>query len=124
MAAIIDMFGCEWNVNRVAEAAGLSALTALEYEQMVLEHTIRERQWLQEELRKFGFRVMESVANFVFFEAPAKGKMNLGQWLLERDIEVCSCDKYKNASADYYRVAINTHDNNVKLIEMIGGWEK
>ena len=122
LASTIDMFGCEWNVNRVAEAAGLAALESIDYEQMVLEHTTRERKWLQQELSNFGFRVMDSVANFVFFEAPAGEKMNLGQWLMERDIEVCPCDKYKNASADYYRVAINTHDNNVKLIDMIGGW--
>lgn len=118
----IDLYGCDWNVNRVAEAAGLAALAALDYEQMVLEHTTKERTWMQEELKKYGFRVMDSVANFVFFEAPAGDKMNLGKWLMERDLEVCSCDKYKNAGADYYRVAINTHENNAKLIETIGGW--
>lgn len=124
LAAKIDKFGCEWNVNRVAEAAGLAALEDIAYEQMVLEHTTRERQWMQEALREYGFRVMDSVANFLFFEALPEGRENLGKWLLDRDIEICPCDKYKNASADYYRVAINTHENNVRLIETIGEWLK
>lgn len=122
LAKKIDRYGCDWNVNRVAEAAGLAALEALEYENIVLEHTTKEREWMMQELRKYGFRVMDSVANFVFFEAPADGKENLGKWLLERGIEICPCGKYKNASDDYYRVAINTHDNNARLIEAIGGW--
>ena len=124
LAAKIDQYGCDWNVNRVAEAAGLAALEAIEYEERVLAHTTKERQWMQEQLRNYGFRVMDSVANFLFFEAEPGGRMNLGKWLLERDIEICPCDKYRNASEDYYRVAINTHENNVRLIEAIGGWLK
>ena len=100
------------------------ALEAIEYEERVLAHTTKERQWMQEQLRNYGFRVMDSVANFLFFEAEPGGRMNLGKWLLERDIEICPCDKYRNASEDYYRVAINTHENNVRLIEAIGGWLK
>ena len=50
----IDKFGCDWNVNCVAEAAGLEALKSADYESKVLAYVESEREWLYEELVRLG----------------------------------------------------------------------
>lgn len=122
LAGRIDHAGCDWNVNIVAEAAGLASLESEDYENKVLEYTTREREWMAQKLSDYGFRVMDCVANFLFFQASSNGKDSLGDYLMQQDIEIRKCGDYENAADDYYRVAVNLHENNVKLIEAIGGW--
>ena len=56
----IDKFGCDWNVNCVAEAAGLEALKSADYESKVLAYVESEREWLYEELVRLGLKVARS----------------------------------------------------------------
>ncbi|MFR0985302.1 MAG: pyridoxal phosphate-dependent aminotransferase [Frisingicoccus sp.] len=62
----IDKFGCDWNVNCVAEAAGLEALRSADYESKVLAYVETERKWLYEELMRLGLKVVSGQTNYLF----------------------------------------------------------
>jgi len=133
---IIDKFGCDWNINCVAEAAGLEALKSADYEEEVRAYVEKERKWLYDKLKALGLRVVAGQANYLLFEAPEGGraasesdekapeggKGPLGEWLLRRGIMVRCCDDYENLDENFYRIGINTHEANELLIEKIGEW--
>lgn len=131
---IIDKYGCDWNVNCVAEAAGLEALRSTDYEKEVLNYVEKEREWLYQKLTGMGFKVVPGKANYLLFEAPEKDlktpetdrgerfREPLGDWLLRRGIMIRCCDDYENLNEKFYRIGINTHEANEKLVEKIGEW--
>lgn len=118
----IDKFGCDWNVNCVAEAAGLEALRSADYESKVLAYVETERKWLYEELMRLGLKVVSGQANYLLFEAPCGTKEPLGDWLLRQGIMIRCCDDYVNLNENFYRIGINIHEANKVLIEKIGEW--
>ena len=118
----IDKFGCDWNVNCVAEAAGLEALCSADYENKVLAYVEAEREWLYEELMRLDLKGVSGQANYLLFEAPCGAKEPLGEWLLRQGIMIRCCDDYVNLNENFYRIGINTHEANKVLIEKIGEW--
>lgn len=126
---VIDKFGCDWNVNCVAEAAGLEALKSADYEKEVLVYVEKEREWLYKELTRMGLRTVHGQANYLLFEAPESGrkasegaKGSLGNWLLGQGMMIRCCDDYENLNENFYRIGINTHEANRALVEKIGEW--
>ena len=131
---VIDKFGCDWNVNCVAEAAGLEALKSADYEKEVLVYVEKEREWLYKELTRIGLRTVHGQANYLLFEAPESGrkasegevlesaKGSLGNWLLSQGMMIRCCDDYENLNENFYRIGINTHEANRALVEKIGEW--
>jgi threonine-phosphate decarboxylase len=133
LADRIDKAGCNWNVNCVAEAAGLEALRSQAYEKQVLDYVEAERKWLYERLSGMGFRVIPGQANYLLFEVlkntgrksgscEGHEREPLGAWLLRRGIMIRSCDDYENLDGNFYRIGINTHESNEQLIIKIGEW--
>lgn len=120
---IVDRFGCDWNVNCVAEAAGLAALKSADYEKKVLDYVEKEREWLYGELTRMGLKTVHGQANYLLFEAPeADGRPALGDWLLHQGMMLRCCDDYINLNENFYRIGVNTREANEKLIEKIGEW--
>ena len=140
---IIDKFGCDWNINCVAEAAGLEALKSADYEKKVRAYVEKERKWLYDKLKGLGLRVVDGQANYLLFEVPEscrkapeearkipessrktpkERKSPLAEWLLRQGIMIRCCDDYENLDENFYRVGINTHEANEMLIEKIGEW--
>lgn len=122
MADRVDHFGCDWNINCVAEAAGLEALKSEAYEEEVRSYIAKERKWLREALLGLNLKVIDGRANYLLFKASKADREPLGEWLLKRGIMIRCCDDYENMTGDYYRIGINTHEMNCKLVEEIGGW--
>lgn len=120
----IDKFGCDWNVNCVAEAAGLEALKSADYESKVLAYVESEREWLYEELVRLGLKVVPGQANYLLFKVSCGDREPLGDWLLRQGIMLRCCDDYENLNENFYRIGINTHEANKTLIEKIGEWLK
>ena len=130
----IDKFGCDWNVNCVAEAAGLEALRSEDYEKEVLAYVENEREWLYKELIRMGLKTVHGQANYLLFEVPENGRKapeggtrqsvrgSLGDWLLTQGMMIRCCDDYENLNENYYRIGINTHEANKALVKKIGEW--
>lgn len=106
-----------WNVSVPAQAAGVAALSEGAFLRKAKEVIQEERTWLSEELKKAGFYVCPSDANFLLFHGP----IHLHAALLEQGIAVRNCENYYGLSAGWYRIAVKRHEENQILISAIRG---
>lgn len=104
-----------WNVSSVAQAAGEAALQNKEYMQMTRNYVRKERKFLKSQLIKLGFNNVSGEANYLFFKGTAK----LKEQMLAKGILIRSCDDYYGVPAGYYRIAVKTHDENIRLLEAL-----
>jgi histidinol-phosphate aminotransferase len=104
-----------WNVNAVAQTAGLIALKNGNYLEQC-EVKIREaKQFLMKELTAAGFTVLPSKTNFFLVKAGNGGEFR--RTLLGHGIMVRDCGSF--GLAEYVRIAARTMPECRKLIETI-----
>lgn len=101
-----------WNVSIPAQAAGIAACKEDTFVQESRAYVAVQRDYLQTELRKLGFVVYESKANFIFFEGP----IGLYEACLREKILIRSCSNYDGLGDTYYRIAVKTQEENEVLI--------
>ena len=109
--------GQDWSVSTLAQAAGLSALDEEEYLAKSKEYIKKERSYLLQNLRKLGFNVYGSEANYIFFSA--KNIPQLAEKLQKEDFLIRKCANYHNLDEDYYRIAVRTTSHNKLLIKAV-----
>ena len=93
-------------LDRLALAAGKAAMEDVEYFRQTREKIIRTREATARRLRKLGFQVCDSNANFIFITHPALPGGELQRKLRERGVLVRWFDKPRIRS--YLRVSIGT----------------
>ncbi len=106
-----------YNVNRMTDAAGTAALKNNDYYMKNCETIIQNRDWTISELKKLGFEVLDSKANFVFAKNDKIGGEKLYTELKNRGILVRHFSK--EIICQYNRITIGTIDQMKKLIETI-----
>ena len=104
-----------WNVSSLAQAAGLAALQEGEFLQKTRTLIFKERSFMAAELRKLGFWVSDSAANYLLFQGP-KG---LDQALKQKKISIRSCSNYYGLTDGWYRTAVRLPEENRALLEAI-----
>ena len=106
----------EWNLSVFAQAAGVACTGQRAYVEKALDYVKKERKFLIDGLKKFGFRVYDSDTNFIliYSERP------LYEMLLQRGILVRDCANFKGLSKGFYRIAVKQRKDNEKLLEAIG----
>lgn len=104
-----------WNVSTLAQQAGIAALQEKEFLQMTVCTIAQERQWMEEQLKRCGFRVCCSKANYILFY----GRTGLREALLDKGIAIRSCANYHGLGEGWYRIAVRLHSQNVLLIQAI-----
>lgn len=104
--------GQPWAVSSLAQAAGLAALNDEEYAAEVRNLVARERPWLAEQLAGLGMAVVPGEANFLLFRCPVP----LIGPLRARGILLRSCANYAGLDDMWYRTAVRTHEENLRLI--------
>lgn len=105
-----------WNINSMAEEAAKCALEDKIYIDETIIYIDNEREYLYSELLKFNsIKVFKPCANFIFFKL--KDKIDLFSEFLQYNILIRSCNNYNGIDDAYYRIAIRTHEDNVKLIK-------
>lgn len=105
-----------WNVSSVAQAAGEAALQNKEYMKTTREYVRKERIFLKGQLVKIGFNNIFGEANYLLF----KGVPKLRERMLARGILIRNCDDYYGMPAGYYRIAIKSHVDNIRLTKALG----
>lgn len=109
--------GQAWSVSHLAQAAGLAALKEETYREDTIRLIGRENQFMKEELKKLPLRLYEGVVNYFFFRVP--GDRELDKRLEKHGIMIRNCSNYVNLSEDYFRVAVKSHEENVRLLEVL-----
>ncbi len=109
-----------WSVTTLAANAAEEAVKDAEYVEKTLESNRVEREFLAGSLRKIGFRVFPSAANFLFVELPAQiNAHELRSNLIERDyIIVRDCSTYSELETGrFVRVAVRNRPDNISLVK-------
>lgn len=104
-----------WNVSTLAQEAGIAALKEREYVEQSMETIRRERKFLMEEMKKLGYEVFDSCANYIFF----KGPLDLYGRCLERGVLIRDCSNYYGLEKGYYRVAVRLRRENELLLDAL-----
>ena len=109
-----------WNVNCLAQAAAKAALEDEEHLTVTRELIKKEKVWLGHELSKFnGFSFEMPDANFFFIDIrnAALTANALKHRMLKKGILIRDCSSFNGLNEFYIRVAVKTHEENVRLIE-------
>lgn len=106
-----------YNVNRMTAAAGIEALTENDYYMNNCQVIRRNRAWTAEQLKKLGFDILDSSANFLFVQSADIDGSLLYEKLKERGILIrhFTRERIKN----YNRITIGTMEEMKALTEAI-----
>lgn len=104
-----------WSVSAPAQTAGEAALDEKNYLEKTLELVKKEREFLTENLRNFGFKVYPSEANFILFYT----KLPLDEMLLSEKILIRNCANFDGLEQGYFRAAVRSHEENSALVSAI-----
>ena len=103
-----------YNVNRMTSAAGVAALREDDYYRKNAAVIAENRAWTIGELRRLGFFVVDSKANFIFAGSPKIPGGDYYRKLKERGILVRHFDKAR--IEDYVRITIGTKEQMEALL--------
>ena len=109
-----------WSVSGLAQRAGIAALREKDY----LKETARligpERERMKGRLESFGFQVLSSQANYIFFrDRKNKGESSpvLYDRLLKEGVLIRSCANYPGLDPSFYRICVKTREENDQFLE-------
>ena len=112
-----------YNVNRLTMRLGVLTVEAEAYYQEQCSQIMQVRQWTSEQLKRLGFYVLPSQANFLFATHPAITGQSLYEQLKTKGVLVRHFSKPR--VADYVRITIGTESQMQILIravrEILGG---
>ncbi len=101
-----------WNVSIPAQRAGVAALREKAFLERACKIIHTQRPVLLAALTRLGFRVIPSRTNYILFHS----ERELAAPLLEKGIQIRSCDNYPGLSQGWYRIAVKGPEENEKLI--------
>lgn len=114
-----------WSVSLPAQEAGVAALSIPE---TYLEKTRRllkeERPFLKRGLEELGYRVFDSMSNFLLFYDPQEDGRSLWEYCRHRRILIRDCRNFSGLGPGYYRICIRTREENSRLLEILGELER
>ena len=110
----------EWNISVIAQRAGIAAAglatSQSDYMRSSLKLIEEERSYLTEELTRMGIKVYPSDTSYLLI----KSREGLYESLLAKGILIRRCDNFSGLDDSYFRLALRTHEDNEKLIAVIG----
>lgn len=106
-----------YNLNRLSIVAGAEAIRDTDYTNSVINKVKQERAFLTAELRKLGFSLYPSQANFLFARPPSKPASVVFEKLKERRVIV----RYfpGRLTTDYLRITVGDTKANTALIDAL-----
>ena len=123
IAERLDSRGGPWSVNSLALAAGAAALQDVRHNQKTLEFIHEERRTLFEGLALFPqFRLYPSNANYMLVEIKeGMTSRELRERLQPHRILIRDCASFMGLSGRFFRIAVRSSDENIRLLECLGG---
>ncbi len=113
-----------WSVNTIAQAVGTAAVKDTAYAAESKKFVLEERQWLQNELGNIpGLKIYPGSANFLLVKINRRDKSapQLARTLLNDGIAIRVCDNFANLDERFFRVAVRTREENIRLCAALAG---
>ena len=105
----------EWNLSCFAQEAGCVCVQQTGFIEKTKHYIQKERQFMEEECRKIGFRIFPSVSNFIMIYSD----IPLYEHLLKRGILIRDCSNFRGLGKGFYRIAIKNRKENERLFMAI-----
>jgi threonine-phosphate decarboxylase len=111
-----------WQVNAIAERAGIASLEDRSYEEATMQLIQRERIWLWKRLQSLtAVRAFPTHANFFLARCEREDTLDrLMQALTEEKILIRDCRDIEGLDGPYLRFAIKTRPENLRLLGHLG----
>ena len=103
-----------YNVNRMTAAAGVACLAEEEYTRRNCRTICENREWAKKALKKLGFEMTDSMANFLFVRHPDIDGETLYQEMKKRKILIRHFRGER--IRDYNRITVGTREEMEKLV--------
>lgn len=115
-----------WPVSVPAQMAGEAALDQEEYRRESVRVIQEGREQLRRGLKKLGFWVCKSQANFLLFQdlRPEGREGRLFSLCRDRGLLLRHCDNFHGLDGSYYRVCVKTKEENTILLSMLEGLQE
>lgn len=111
-----------WNVNSLAQAAGVAALGDVVYKEKTLQHTEETVAWMYKALSGIpGVRVYPPAVNFVLLNLADTG-LNSGQLVAamrQKGILIRDCANYPGLDERFIRVAVRGQEENALVVQAL-----
>jgi threonine-phosphate decarboxylase len=120
IAEVLHCAKIPWNVNCLAQAAATATIKDEAHLHLTLDLIKKEKAWLQTELSNIkAFSFSPPDANFFFIDIEKTGLTAnaLKHRMLKQGLLIRDCSNFVGLNEFYIRVAVKTHDENVRLIE-------
>lgn len=110
-----------WNVNGLAQAAGIAALADGSHVARARALVARERRFLQGRIKKSGLVPLESDANYFLIQLPKDNNSTefRDRLLKKTGVLVRDCSTFTGMGSRHIRVAVKTHRENVALAKAL-----
>lgn len=111
-----------WNVNSLAQTAGMAALDDKKYQRRSRTYTRTEINYLYEELSTLDkLKVYEPTVNFILVNISKTGltATQLREKLLKYNIIIRNCANYPGLDENYVRFAVRTREENNELVDAL-----
>lgn len=107
-----------WNVNTLAQAAGIAALTDKEYQQRSRDYIQQARSGFFKQLLTLPFQVYEPSVNFILLDVSSCGftAAKMQKKMFEYRILIRNCSNYIGLSDGFIRLAVKTPEQNHAVI--------
>jgi histidinol-phosphate aminotransferase len=113
--AALDAVKDSYNLNRLAIVAAVAAIEDEAHHRKIVDHVVKERAWLEEQLREDGFEHSPSMANFVFVKPPpGASAAAVADALRERRVLIRHYDR--EPIVGWFRITIGTRDQHQRLL--------
>jgi threonine-phosphate decarboxylase len=111
-----------WNVNSIAQAAGVAALGDEVYAEQSRTYITQEKKFFYQSLGKIsGLKPYEPAANYILVDirqSPWTASA-LRQKMMEQKILIRDCSNYEGLGDDYIRLAVKSHEQNEQVLQVL-----
>ena len=101
-----------WSVSLPAQEAGMAALDEKEYTEKARKMVCEEREYIETKFSEMRIKYISSDANFILFYS----ETDLFTQLKNRGILIRDCSDYRGLGRGWFRTAVRTHEENMRLI--------
>lgn len=109
----VILAGQSWSVSVPAQAAGLAALEDKDLVKRSVIYISREKRYINEYMGRFPvIDIYPSEANFLLIRT----EKPIDEILLKYDIAIRSCRNFRGLGENFFRMAVRSHEDNLKLI--------